>query len=147
MPCAAHPTHAAFPDPKLLRLSQCSFVQFDFAPDASSEGVQLAFGLTIALTVSREGWRWKCGANSSLHNCRRTAKWIGCMPVHASVCSRLLGCFDSHGAPLPVQVLLEGNAMVLCSLIHASILKSGRQYVSSQEEADFMARARHFAAT
>ncbi|KAI7840230.1 hypothetical protein COHA_006012 [Chlorella ohadii] len=71
-----------------------SFVQFDFAPDASSEGVQLAFGLTIALTV-----------------------------------------------------LLEGNAMVLCSLIHASILKSGRQYVSSQEEADFMARARHFAAT
>lgn len=48
--------------------------------------------------------------------------------------------------PNPIQVLLEGNAMVLCSLIHASILKSGRQYVSSQEEADFMARARQFAA-
>lgn len=46
----------------------------------------------------------------------------------------------------PIQVLLEGNAMVLCSLIHASILKSGRQYVSSQEEAEFMARARQFAA-
>ncbi|PRW59460.1 Calcium release-activated calcium channel isoform A [Chlorella sorokiniana] len=71
-----------------------SFLQFDFSANASSEGVQLAFGLTIALTV-----------------------------------------------------LLEGNAMVLCSLIHASILKSGRQYVSSQEEAEFMARARQFAAS
>lgn len=28
-----------------------SFLQFDFDPNASSEGVQLAFGLTIALTV------------------------------------------------------------------------------------------------
>lgn len=36
--------------------------------------------------------------------------------------------------------------MMLCSLIHASILKIGRTYVSSQEEADFMARARHWAA-
>lgn len=71
-----------------------SFLQFDFHPDAASEGVQLAFGLTTALTV-----------------------------------------------------LLEGNAMVICSLIHASILKIGRSYVSSQEEADFMARARQFAAS
>lgn len=44
------------------------------------------------------------------------------------------------------QVALEANAMMLCSLIHASILKIGRTYVSSQEEADFMARARHWAA-
>ena len=28
-----------------------SFLQFDFSPSAASEGVQLAFGLTIALTV------------------------------------------------------------------------------------------------
>jgi hypothetical protein len=46
----------------------------------------------------------------------------------------------------PAQVLLEANAMVICSLIHASILKIGRSYVSSTEEADFMARARQFAA-
>ncbi|KAI3435756.1 hypothetical protein D9Q98_001814 [Chlorella vulgaris] len=70
-----------------------AFLQFDFEPNAASEGVQLAFGATIALTV-----------------------------------------------------LLEANAMVICSLIHASILRTGRSYVSSQEEADFMARARHFAA-
>lgn len=70
-----------------------SFLQFDFAPNAASEGVQLAFGVTIALTV-----------------------------------------------------LLEANAMVICTLIHASILKTGRSYISSQEEADFMARARQFAA-
>lgn len=44
------------------------------------------------------------------------------------------------------QVLLEGNAMVICALIHASILKIGRSYVSSQEEAEFIARARAFAA-
>lgn len=36
--------------------------------------------------------------------------------------------------------------MVICSLIHASILHIGRSYVSSPEEADFMARARAFAA-
>lgn len=35
--------------------------------------------------------------------------------------------------------------MVLCELMHASILKIGRSYVSSQEEADFMAHARAFA--
>ncbi|KAL4429616.1 hypothetical protein ABPG77_008665 [Micractinium sp. CCAP 211/92] len=70
-----------------------AFLQFDFAPSASTEGVQMAFGVTIAITVA-----------------------------------------------------LEANAMMLCSLIHASILKIGRTYVSSQEEADFMARARHWAA-
>ena len=69
-----------------------SFLQFQFEPDAAAEGVQLAFGLTIALTVA-----------------------------------------------------LEANAMVMCSLIHASILKAGRAYVSLQEEADFMTRARDFA--
>ena len=26
-------------------------MQFDFSPDAATEGVQLAFGVTIALTV------------------------------------------------------------------------------------------------
>ena len=46
----------------------------------------------------------------------------------------------------PAQVLLEANAKEICSLIHASILKIGRSYVSSTEEADFMARARQFAA-
>ncbi|KAL4458369.1 hypothetical protein ABPG75_013234 [Micractinium tetrahymenae] len=71
-----------------------SFLQFDFGPTAASEGVQLAFGVTIAITVA-----------------------------------------------------LEANSMVLCSLIHGSILKIGRSYVSSQEEADFMARARHWAAS
>ena len=51
------------------------------------------------------------------------------------------------GRPPPaMQVLLEANAMVICSLIHASILKIGRSYVSSTEEADFMARARQFVA-
>jgi hypothetical protein len=70
-----------------------SFLQFEFAADAASESVQLAFGVSVALTV-----------------------------------------------------LLEANAMVICTLIHASILKTGRSYVSSQEEADFMARARQFAA-
>lgn len=28
-----------------------AFMQFDFSPDAATEGVQLAFGVTIALTV------------------------------------------------------------------------------------------------
>ncbi|PSC68395.1 Calcium release-activated calcium channel [Micractinium conductrix] len=68
-----------------------AFMQFDFSPDAATEGVQLAFGVTIALTVA-----------------------------------------------------LESCSMVLCSLIHASILRIGRGYVSSQEEADFMARARQW---
>lgn len=71
-----------------------SFLQFDFGPTDASEGVQLAFGVTIAITVA-----------------------------------------------------LEANSMVLCSLIHASILKIGRSYVSSQEEAEFMARARQWAAS
>ena len=51
-----------------------------------------------------------------------------------------------HRTRAQVQVLLEANAMVICSLIHASILRIGRSYVSSVEEADFMARARAFGA-
>ena len=70
-----------------------SFLQFDFSASAGGEGVQFAFGLTIALTVA-----------------------------------------------------VEALAMVMCSLIHASILKTGRAYVSAEEEADFMARANEFAA-
>ena len=49
-------------------------------------------------------------------------------------------------SPSRRQVTLEANAMVICSLIHASVLKTGRSYVSVQEEADFMARARLFVA-
>ena len=51
-----------------------SYLQFNFDPNAASEAVQLAFGLTIAICVA-----------------------------------------------------LEANSMVLCSLIHASILKTARQ--------------------
>jgi calcium release-activated calcium channel protein 1 len=77
----------------LAGFALAALMQFDFSQDASSEGVQLAFGVSIALTV-----------------------------------------------------LLEANAMVICSLIHASILRIGRSYVSPSEEAEFMARARQFAA-
>ena len=112
-----------------------SLLNFSFDPNQGSQGVQLAFGLTIALCVA-----------------------------------------------------LEANSMVLCSLIHASVLKTARQgkarlavplhmlhscrgrepsglsaaathsfrrrpccatvcrsYVSAQEEADFMMRACEFA--
>mgnify|MGYP001810720819 CR=1 FL=1 len=34
-----------------------SFLQFDFGQDAASEAVQLAFGVSIALTV-RYDWDW-----------------------------------------------------------------------------------------
>ncbi len=43
------------------------------------------------------------------------------------------------------QVGLECNAMMACSLIHSSILKTGRAYVSTEDEADFIMRARTFA--
>lgn len=92
--------------------------------------MQLAFGLTIALTV-----RW---AGQRAVERQRTTIYACTSQVASPDCA-LPPCLP------PGQVLLEGNAMVLCSLIHASILKSGRQYLSSQEEAEFMARARQFA--
>jgi hypothetical protein len=71
-------------------------------------------------------------------------------PYRPTPLSPLFRLFPSRLNPVPrlapAQVLLEANAMVICSLIHASILKIGRSYVSSTEEADFMARARQFAA-
>lgn len=42
---------------------------------------------------------------------------------------------------LPVQVALEMGAMVLCSVMLASILRSGKSYLSEAEEAEFMAKA------
>ena len=35
--------------------------------------------------------------------------------------------------------------MVMCGLIHASILKMGRAYVTEEEEAEFIHRCRDFA--
>jgi hypothetical protein len=42
-------------------------------------------------------------------------------------------------------VCLNVNAMMMCGLIHASILKSGRAYVTEEEEADYIFRCREFA--
>jgi hypothetical protein len=42
-------------------------------------------------------------------------------------------------------VALELNAVVVCALMLSSILKAGKQYVSAEEEAEFMSRALAFA--
>lgn len=49
------------------------------------------------------------------------------------------------GISTALVVALNVNAMMMCALIHASILKSGPEYVSDAEEADFMSRCRQFA--
>lgn len=44
-----------------------------------------------------------------------------------------------------VQVGLMVISMVTCSLMHASILKTGKRYVSEEDEADFIFRCRQYA--
>ena len=55
------------------------------------------------------------------------------------------GAHSASWCELLLQVALNVNAMMMCALIHASILKSGPEYVSDAEEADFMSRCRQFA--
>lgn len=43
------------------------------------------------------------------------------------------------------QVALSFSSMVMCGLIHASILKMGRAFVTEEEEAEFIHRCREFA--
>ena len=45
-----------------------------------------------------------------------------------------------------LQVGLNAQAMVTSSLMHASILRSGKQYVDEEAEAEFMQQCVHFAA-
>eukprot|EP00210_Caulerpa_lentillifera_P002186 g2100.t1 len=49
------------------------------------------------------------------------------------------------GLTTALTVGLMVNSMVTCSFMHASILKTGRKYVSEADEANFMFRCRHFA--
>ncbi len=44
-----------------------------------------------------------------------------------------------------VQVALSFSSMTMCGLIHASILKMGRSYVTEEEEAEFIHHCRDFA--
>ena len=43
------------------------------------------------------------------------------------------------------QVALSFSSMTMCGLIHASILKMGRSYVTEEEEAEFIHHCRAFA--
>ncbi len=43
------------------------------------------------------------------------------------------------------QVALSFSSMTMCGLIHASILKMGRTYVTEEEEAEFIHHCRDFA--
>ncbi len=44
-----------------------------------------------------------------------------------------------------LQVALSFSSMTACGLIHASILKMGRSYVTEEEEAEFIHHCRDFA--
>lgn len=44
-----------------------------------------------------------------------------------------------------MQVALSFSSMTMCGLIHASILKMGRSYVTEEEEAEFIHHCRAFA--
>ena len=44
-----------------------------------------------------------------------------------------------------MQVALSFSSMTMCGLIHASILKMGRSYVTEEEEAEFIHHCRDFA--
>lgn len=43
------------------------------------------------------------------------------------------------------QVGLSINAMSLCGLVHAAVLKTAKLYVDESEEAEYMRRCRDFA--
>lgn len=49
------------------------------------------------------------------------------------------------GITSAVTVGLMVNSMVTCSFMHASILKTGKRYVSEVDEANFIFRCRDFA--
>lgn len=51
-----------------------------------------------------------------------------------------------YGVSTALTVGLNLNAMVLCSLMLSSILRNGKQYVSDEEESDYLFRCRRFAA-
>ncbi len=65
-------------------------------------------------------------------------------------------CFSDHAhhcAALPLQLLhwrcrlqvgLETLCVIICSLMLVSVFKTGKRYVSDEEEAEFMARCWQF---
>lgn len=64
------------------------------------------------------------------------------------------GFVDTTGALLPLFALtmaltvgFDMIAVIICTLMLVSIIKTGQRYMSDEEEAEFMARAREFAAS
>jgi hypothetical protein len=51
-----------------------------------------------------------------------------------------------HAVPITtlLQVGLETLCVIICSLMLVSVFKTGKRYVSDEEEAEFMARCRDF---
>lgn len=66
---------------------------------------------------------------------------------HQDLGSGVLRMFRTKGRYLVHlgQVALSFSSMTMCGLIHASILKMGRSYVTEEEEAEFMHHCRDFA--
>eukprot|EP00873_Tetraselmis_striata_P020878 jgi/Tetstr1/441142/TSEL_029403.t1 len=60
--------------------------------------------------------------------------------LHHRVVVLLFGLFTA------LTVVLNVNAFVACSLVHASILKSGKKYVSEGQEADFIWKCHQYTA-
>ncbi|KAK9840263.1 hypothetical protein WJX74_006466 [Apatococcus lobatus] len=56
-----------------------------------------------------------------------------------------LGVIIAFGIMVSLVVALSLNSMMICGLIHASIMKTGHDYVSEEQEAEFMASCRDFA--
>ncbi|KAK9864777.1 hypothetical protein WJX84_005167 [Apatococcus fuscideae] len=56
-----------------------------------------------------------------------------------------LGVIIAFGVMVSFVVALSLNSMMICGLIHASIMKVGHDYVSEEQEAEFMASCREFA--
>ena len=71
--------------------------------------------------------------------------WAGEATLAPEVGLEMQGAHSASWCEPLLQVALNVNAMMMCALIHASILKSGPEYVSDAEEADFMSRCRQFA--
>lgn len=96
-----------------------AFLQFDFAPSASSEGVQLAFGVTIAITVmpaaadrcravnmarQQHGWPCRLGRSMRLCTAHRVPFW------HSILLCLLMPDISEHLLRTSTQHLSEHTA-------------------------------------
>ncbi len=150
------PLHAPNPRMTCQRADRCRHLrqppmQFGFQTEDQNPNVLIGFGLTTAVVVrstscsipAQSDWHQPLLTPLRVYPVCSTISPLPCILFHVLGQVAIRNEHELHC--ILSQVALSFSSMTMCGLIHASILKMGRSYVTEEEEAEFIHHCRNFA--